>query len=124
MAESVPSTSRPVMVSTVIGPPTAPAAWANPLIHIRSGFSAVSGGRFLDRSAGSRSTRSTSTQSPALQRVASVNAVTPFRCSGTRRPAGPRVPSSRGQTVGVQKRGSGMSTTVSMPGFASFISGM
>ena len=26
--------------------------------------------------------------------------------------------------VGVQKRGSGMSTTVSMPGFASFISGM
>ena len=39
-------------------------------------------------------------------------------------PAGPRVPSGRGQTVGVQKRGSGMSTTVSMPGLASCISGM
>src|SRR5674476_1364252 len=79
MAERVPMTWRPVMVSTVMGSPKAPAAWAKPLSHILSGFSAVSGGRFFDRSAGSRSTRSTSTQSPALQRVASVKAVTPLR---------------------------------------------
>ena len=101
--------------------------WANPLTHIMSGFSAVSGGRFLLRSAGSSSLHSTSTQSPSRARVASLNAVTPFGWSAgapAALAAGAPAPRRRGQALGVQKRGSGMSTTVSMPAGASFMSGM
>ena len=93
------------MVSTVTGSPRAARPSANPLTHIISGFSAVSAGRFADLSAGSSSTHSTSTQSPAWACCVSVMRFSVY-------------------LVGARKRGSGMSTTVSMPGLASFMSGM